>query len=253
MNKKLLNEMSRDEIKQAVKEKYSHVAKDPCATFNFPVGKGFALKVGYPKEVIDKLPQSMTESFTGANNPLAFVELKEGETALDLGCGAGLDLYFYAKAVGEKGRAYGLDISEDMVNKAKNNMEAVGIKNAEIKCGHSDNISFPDNFFDVVASNGIYNLSPDREKVMYEVFRVLKPGGRTVFCEIVLKDRLPEDIRKNIDDWFRCIGGALPEKEFLALMEKVGFKNIEVISKIRNARTGHPLAICANIRAYRPF
>ena len=251
MDKKPLSEMTQDEIKQAVKEKYSKVAKDPCAAFNFPVGKAFALKVGYPKEILDKLPPSMYESFTGANNPQPFINLKEGETVLDLGCGAGLDLYFYAKAVGEKGKVYGLDISEEMVNKARNNMETAGIKNVEIKCGHSDSLPFQDNFFDCCASNGIYNLSPDKEKVMRKVFRVLKPGARTVFCEIVLKDKLPDNVRKNIDDWFRCIGGALPEKEFLALMDKVGFKNIEVISKVRNARTGHPLALCANIRAYK--
>lgn len=251
MGKKPLNEMTYDEIKGTVKEKYSQVAENPTATFNFPVGKAFALKVGYPKEILDKLPQSFIESFTGANNPQPFVELKEGEIVLDLGCGAGLDLYFYANSVGEKGKIYGLDISEDMVNKAQSNMEAVGIKNVKIKCGHSDNLPFEDNFFDVVASNGIYNLSPNKEKVMEEVLRVLKAGGRTVFCEIVLKEPLSEDIRKNIDDWFKCIGGALPERAFLALMEKVGFKNIEVISKIRNARTGHKLAICANIRAYK--
>lgn len=251
MDKKPLSEMAHHEIKEAVKEKYSQVAADPCATFNFPVGKDFALKVGYSKEILDGLLPSMYESFTGANNPQPFIELKEGETVLDLGCGAGLDLYFYAKAVGDKGKVYGLDISEDMVNKAKSNMEAIGIKNIEIKCGHSDNLPFEDNFFDVVASNGIYNLSPDKENVMREVFRVLKPGGRTVFCEIVLKDKLPENVRKNIDDWFRCIGGALPEREFLVLMEKVGFGNIEVISKIRNARTSHNLAICANVRAYK--
>lgn len=251
MNKKLLNEMTPNEIKEAVKEKYGKVAKDPGTSFNFPVGKDFAIKVGYPKEVIDKLPKSMYESFTGANNPQPFIELKKGEIVLDLGCGAGLDLYFYAQAVEEKGKVYGLDISEDMVNKAGANMNAVGVKNVEIKYGHSDKLPFEDNFFDVVASNGIYNLSPNKEKVMREVFRVLKPKGKTVFCEIVLKEPLPEDIRKNIDDWFRCIGGALPEKDFLALMQKTGFKNIEVISKCRNARTGHPLAICANIRAYR--
>lgn len=251
MNKKQLNEMTQDEIKQAVKEKYAKVAKDPCAIFNFPVGRTFALKVGYPKDVLNKLPSSMYDSFTGANNPLAFVELKEGELVLDIGCGAGLDLYFYAKAVGDTGKVYGLDISEDMVNKARNNLETAGIKNVELKCGHSDAIPFADNFFDVVASNGIYNLSPDKEKVMREVYRVLSAGGRTVLCEIVLKDKLPENVRKTIDDWFRCIGGALPETEFIVLMEKVGFKNIEVISRIRNARTGHKLAICANIRAYK--
>src|SRR3989338_6646443 len=247
-----MRNINPDEIKKLVKDKYGEVSKNPCGLFNFPVGKSFALKVGYPKEVLDNLPQSMTESFTGANNPQPFIELKEGETVLDLGCGAGLDLYFYAKAVGKEGKVYGLDIYEEMVNKAKKNMETVGIKNTEIKCGHSDNLPFQDNFFNVVASNGIYNLSPDKEKVMREVYRVLKPGGRTAFCEIVLKERLPEDMKKNIDDWFRCIGGALPEEEFFALMQKTGFKNIEIISKIRNARTGHPLAICANIRAYKP-
>ena len=251
MKKKSLKEMSSDDIKEAVKEKYSRVAKDPCATFNFPVGKTFALNVGYPEDILDKLPQSMYESFTGANNPLAFVELKQGDSILDLGCGAGLDLYFYAKALGENGKVYGLDISEDMVNKAKLNMNSSGIKNVEVACGQSDKLPFQSNFFDVVASNGIYNLSPDKEAVMKEVFRVLKPGGRTVFCEVVLKDKLPENVRKNIDDWFRCIGGALPEKEFIALMEGVGFRNIQVISEVRNARTGHPLALCANIRAYK--
>jgi len=251
IKKKALKEMSPDEIKEAVKEKYSKVAKDPCSAFNFPVGRDFALKVGYPKEMLDTLPESMYESFTGANNPQPFVNLIEGEVVLDLGCGAGLDIYFYAQAVGGKGKVYGLDISEDMVNKAKRNLETVGIKNAEIKCGHSDNLGFQDNFFDVVASNGIYNLSPDKEAVMRDAFRVLKPGGRTVFCEIVLKEKLPEDVKKNIDDWFRCIGGALPEEEFFALMQKAGFKNIEIISKVRNARTGHPLAICANVRAYK--
>src|SRR3989338_5032843 len=98
MKKKSLRQMSCDEIKEAVKEKYSQVAKDPCAAFNFPVGKDFAIKVGYPKEMLDKLPQSMYESFTGANNPQPFVELKQGEVILDLGCGAGLDLYFYSNA-----------------------------------------------------------------------------------------------------------------------------------------------------------
>lgn len=251
MTQKPLKEMSPEEIKEAVKEKYGRVAKEPCASFNFPVGKEFAVKIGYPEDILNKLPKSMYESFTGANNPQPFVGLKEGEVVLDLGCGAGLDLYFYAKAVGKDTKVYGLDISEDMVNKARANMSAAGVKNVEVKSGHSDKLPFQDNFFDVVASNGIYNLSPDKEAVMKEVYRVLKPGGRTAFCEVVLKDKLPEDVRKNIDDWFRCIGGALPEKDFFGLMKKVGFKNIEIISRIRNARTGHPLAVCANVRAYK--
>jgi len=251
MSKRLLSEMTHDEIREAVKEEYSQVARAPQTDFNFPVGKAFAIKVGHPDEILGKLPPSLCESFTGANNPQPFVELEGGEVALDLGCGAGLDIYFYAKAVGIDGKVYGLDISEGMVNKARMNLEAMGIKNVEIICGNCDNLPFPDSFFDVVVSNGIYNLSPDKEKTMCEVFRVLRPGGRAVICEIVLKKPLPENIRKNIDDWFRCIGGALPDRDFLALMERAGFGNIEVISRVRNARTGHKLSICANIRAYK--
>ena len=251
MNEKKINEMTSSDIKEAVKEKYSQVAKDPCASFNFPVGKKFALDVGYSEEILDELPPAFIESFTGANNPQPFVDIKEGEVVLDLGCGAGLDLYFYAGAVGEKGKAYGLDISTEMIDKAKTNIKSVGLKNVEFVRGSSDKLPFEDDFFDIVASNGIYNLSPDKEKVLAEVYRVLKPGGRTVFSEIVLKDKLSEDIRNNVDDLFRCIGRALPERDFLAIMEKAGFKNTEVISKIRNARTGHKLAPCANIRSYK--
>src|SRR3989338_5648851 len=240
-----------DEIKKLVKDKYSKVACDPYAAYNFPVGKAFALKVGYPKEVLDTLPISLTESFTGANNPQPFVELKRGEIVLDLGCGGGLDMYFYSQAVGPEGKVYGVDISEDMVNRAKDNMRKTERGNIEIRVGESDTLPFGDGFFDVVASNGIYNLSPNKEVVMKEVLRALKPGGRTVFCEIVLKEPLSDEERKSHNDWFRCIGGALVEKDFVSLMEKAGFSNIEVISKCRNARTGHPSAICANIRAYR--
>ncbi len=249
---KPLSRMGKSEIEDAVRLKYSAVASAPEGEFNFPVGRAFAWQVGYPKEVIGKLPRSLVDSFTGANNPQPFVELKEGETVLDLGCGAGLDLYFYARAVGSEGKAYGLDISEEMVAKAGDNLRKVGFGNVVVRRGLSDDIPFEDNLVDIVASNGIYNLSPEKEAVMREVFRVLKPGGRTVCCEIVLKERIPDEIRRDIDDWFKCIGGALPESDFLALMEKVGFEKIEVISKVRNARTGHQSSICANIRAYKP-
>lgn len=252
MTEKPLSQMTKKEIEDAVRCKYGEVAASPECKFNFPVGKAYALQVGYPRDVLDALPASMSDSFTGANNPQPFVELKEGEVVLDLGCGAGLDLFFYAKAVGTKGKAYALDISEVMLDKARANMASVGIGNTETLCGLSDDISLDDSSVDVVASNGIYNLSPDKEAVLREVFRVLRPGGRTVFSEIVLKEAFGEEIRKGISDWFRCIGGALPEADFIALMRKVGFEKIEVISKMRNARTGHQLAICANVRAYKP-
>jgi arsenite methyltransferase len=252
MTQKSLGAMTKREIEEAVKQKYSEVATNPCGSFNFPVGKEFALAVGYPAKVLDVLPDSFVDSFTGANNPQLFIHLQKGEVVLDLGCGAGLDMYFYAKAVGPEGRIIGVDISEEMIMKARKNMEQVSINNVDIRCGRSDEIPVDDNAVDVVASNGIYNLSPDKEAVMREVLRVLKPGGRTVFCEIVLLKPFPEENRKNITDWFRCIGGALPEKAFIDLMEQSGFEKIDVISKVRNARTGHELSICANIQAFNP-
>jgi SAM-dependent methyltransferase len=252
MSEKTLQQMNEKEIENAVKQKYDEVACTPTTNFNFPVGKEFALEVGYPQSVLDQLPTSMVESFTGANNPQPFIDLQKGEIVLDLGCGAGLDMYFYGKAVGPTGKVIGIDISEEMLRKANENMKKVGLKNIVIKVGRSTAIPLDDNSVDIVASNGIYNLTPDKKAVMSEVLRVLKTGGRTVFCEIVLTESLPEKVRKNINDWFRCIGGALPEKEFTALMRKVGFEKIEIISKVRNARTGHKSSICANIRAYKP-
>jgi len=240
--------MSPEEIKQAVKEKYSEVASNPPGKFNFPVGRKFAESVGYSGELLDKLPVSMWESFTGAGNPQPYIDIKPGEKILDLGCGAGLDLYLYAQATGSGGKVYGLDISEEMIAKAQRNMEMLNVRNAAFLCAAGDNIPLPDGSVDLVAANGIYNLSPDKRAVTREVARVLRPGGRTIFAEIVLKARLPEEIRKNIDDWFRCIGGALPQDDFVELLGSTGFSNPKVLWTGRNARTGHELALCAVIR-----
>ena len=136
-----------------------------------------------------------------------------------------------------------------MISKARNNLESVGLRNVEFLTAPADAIPVPNDSVDLVTANGIYNLSPDKESVMREVYRVLKPGGRTVFSEIVLKAPLPQEIRKNIDDWFRCIGGALPEPDFLSRLKSVGFRSAQVLWKGRNARTGHKLAVCAVIRA----
>jgi ubiquinone/menaquinone biosynthesis C-methylase UbiE len=136
-----------------------------------------------------------------------------------------------------------------MTQKARRNLESAGVRNVEFLNAPADAVTLPAGSVDLVTANGIYNLSPDKEAVMREVHRVLKPGGRTVFAEIVLKAPLPREIRKNIDDWFRCIGGALPERDFLRRMEGVGFRNASALWKGRNARTGHKLALCAVIRA----
>jgi len=252
MSSRSLQDMSAEEIRRAVAEKYSEVALTPGAKFNFPVGRAFAESVGYAPDLLDSLPASMWESFTGAGNPQPHVDPREGETVLDLGCGAGLDLYQYASLVGPAGKVYGLDLSEAMVAKVRENMAGVGASNVEFLCAPSDAIPLADGSVDLVTANGIFNLSPDKDAVMREVCRVLKPGGRTVFAEIVLRAPLPEEVRKDINDWFRCIGGALPEDDFLARLAAAGFAEARVLWRGRNARTGHELSLSAVITATKP-
>jgi arsenite methyltransferase len=244
-----LQELSPDEIKAAVAERYGHVAITPGQKFNFPVGRSFAESVGYDPAILDRLPIGIWESFTGAGNPQRYVDAQPGETVLDLGCGAGLDLYMYAKKVGPKGRLFGLDLSEPMLEKARRNLAAVGISNVEWLYASADAVPLPDNSVDLVTANGIYNLSPDKDAVMQEVARVLKPGGRTIFAEIVLKSELPCEIRRKIDDWFRCIGGALLQQDFLVRLERNGLGHPQILWLGRNARTGHELSLSAVIRA----
>lgn len=249
VNIKPLAQYSNEEIKRAVAERYGQVASTPGQKFNFPVGRKFAESVGYSAEVLDRLPQGMWESFTGAGNPQPYVDAKPGETVLDLGCGAGLDLYLYAQKIAPTGKLYGLDLSERMLSKAKQNLADAGVADVTWLHAAADGIPLPDNSVDLVTANGIFNLSPDKDAVMREVHRVLKPHGRTIFAEIVLKSELPQEVRSEISDWFRCIGGALVEQDFLSRMRSYGFANARVLSAGPNARTGHELAVCAVIRA----
>jgi SAM-dependent methyltransferase len=249
---KSLAEHSGEEIKAAVASCYGLVATAPGEGFNFPVGRKFAESVGYPPELLDRSPRGMWESFTGAGNPQTFVDANPGETLLDLGCGAGLDLYLYAQKIGPTEKLFGLDLSQPMLDKARNNLAAVGISNVEWLNASADDIPLPDNSIDLVTANGIYNLSPDKDAVMREVVRVLKPGGRTVFAEIVLTSELPYELRREVNDWFRCIGGALVQQDFLSRMQSNGLANPQVLWLGRNARTGHELSVCAVIRAEKP-
>lgn len=249
---KPLAEHSGEEIKAAVAERYGQVATAPGHKFNFPVGRKFAESVGYDSDVLDRLPTGMWESFTGAGNPQAFVDAKPGETVLDLGCGAGLDLFLYSQKVGPTGRLYGLDLAQPMLDKARSNLTVLGVNNVEWLHASADEIPLPNNSADLVTANGIYNLSPDKDAVMREVARVLKPGGRTIFAEIVLQSELPQEVHREINDWFRCIGGALVQQDFINRLQASGLANSQILSLGRNARTGHDLSMCAVIRAEKP-
>lgn len=243
--------MTPDDIRAAVAERYSIVADSPGAKVGFPVGAAFARSVGYDPELLDTLPAALTESFTGAGNPQPFIDARPGETVLDLGCGAGLDLLHYARAVGPRGRVIGLDLSASMLAKARANLASQGIDNASFLNAPADRIPLPDASVDLVTANGIFNLSPDKDAVMREAHRVLRKHGRVIFAEIILQSDLPPEARTTIDDWFRCIGGALPEQGILDRLHDAGFRAPRILWKGRNARTGHPSSICAVIRAER--
>lgn len=248
---KPLTNMTGYEIMTAVSERYGQVAQSPHAKFNFPVGRAFAESVGYDAALLSQLPAGLSESFTGAGNPQPFVDARIGETVLDLGCGVGLDLYHYAVAVGPTGKVYGLDLSEAILAKAQENLRQAGIKNVAFFHAPAARIPLPDASVDLVTANGIFNLSPDKDAVMREVARVLKPGGRTIFAEIIAADELPGDIRRDLNDWFRCIGGALTKATMFERLHRAGLSSPQVLWSGRNARSGHPLTVSAVIRAHR--
>lgn len=172
-------------------------------------------------------PDLIANSF-GCGNPTALAQLIPGEVVLDLGSGAGLDVLLSAKRVGPKGKAYGLDMTDEMLTVARANQEKAGIDNAEFLKGHIEDIPLPENTVDVIISNCVINLSGNKDQVLKETFRVLKPGGRFAVSDIVLKKPLPEKVKKDLLAWAGCVAGALLEDEYRAKLAAAGYGDIEI-------------------------
>ncbi|MDH5418820.1 MAG: arsenite methyltransferase, partial [Candidatus Bathyarchaeota archaeon] len=173
----------------------------------------------------------VTGTVAGCGNPTALAELKEGDVVLDLGSGGGIDAFLAAKKVGPKGKVIGVDMTEEMVQLAKDNAERMKVENVEFRLGEIENLPLEDEIFDVLISNCVINLSPDKDKVFGEAFRVLKPGGRVLISDIVTQGELPDEIRENPEMWAACIAGALDEKVYLQKIMNAGFEKVEVIAK----------------------
>jgi ubiquinone/menaquinone biosynthesis C-methylase UbiE len=167
----------------------------------------------------------------GCGNPTAIANLKPGEVVLDLGSGGGIDAFLAAKKVGPQGKVIGLDMTEEMINKAQENARNMGFANVEFKLGEMESIPLPESSVDVVISNCVINLSPDKDAVFREIYRVLKPKGRMAVSDIVTDGKLPKFITQNAEAWTSCIGGALKEKDYLAKIQTAGFSNISIESK----------------------
>jgi len=171
------------------------------------------------------LPEQAVQASLGCGNPTALVELKEGQVVLDLGSGGGIDVLLSARRVGPTGRAYGLDMTDEMLDLARRNAAAAGATNVEFLRGHIEDIPLPDDTVDVIISNCVINLSADKGRVLREAFRVLKPGGRFAVSDIVVRGDVPVEVRRSVELWIGCVAGALEEREFERLLVEAGFEN----------------------------
>ena len=173
----------------------------------------------------DELPSAAVLASLGCGNPTALAQLEEGETVLDLGSGGGIDVILSARRVGKTGKAYGLDMTDDMLDLARRNAAEANVTNVEFLRGQIESIPLPSNSVDVIISNCVINLSGDKRTVLKEAFRVLKPGGRFAVSDVVVKGETPAEVKRNMELWIGCVAGALEEQEFLSLLREVGFEN----------------------------
>jgi arsenite methyltransferase len=185
----------------------------------------------YSAEELADLPDSVADASLGCGNPLAIAEIQEGEVVLDLGSGGGIDVFLAARQVGSEGKVIGLDMTPEMIKLARNNAKKIGATNVDFRYGEMEDIPLPDGSVDAVISNCVINLSPDKDAVFSEVYRVLRPGGRLSVSDIVVDGQLPQAIRQNLESWAGCIAGALDERDYLGKIERAGFEEIEVLSR----------------------
>jgi arsenite methyltransferase len=223
-----------DEIRKSVSDTYAKaVTKTSSGSCcSGPVSKGVAaMLAGYTSAELEALPGDAVKNSFGCGNPLAFSEVREGQTVLDLGSGAGIDIILAAKKVGPQGKAIGIDMTDEMIARAQVNIAAAGLSNAEVRKGIIESLPVDSGSVDWVISNCVINLSPEKNKVFKEIARVLKPGGRMSVSDIVAND-LPEWVRKSAALYSSCIAGAISEQDYLAGLKAAGLAEVEVRERI---------------------
>lgn len=230
--------MKKEETKKIVREQYAKVAVERsscCGEVSSCCGtsdsaQDISRNIGYSENELKSVPEGANLGL-GCGNPVAIASLKEGETVLDLGSGPGLDCFLAADKVGKNGRVIGIDMTPEMIEKAKANARRGNYTNVEFRLGEIENLPVADNSVDVVISNCVINLSPDKERVFKETFRVLKPGGRIMVSDIVLSKKLPDFIMDSVDAYVGCISGAIPKDRYLKTVADVGFKEAEIVDE----------------------
>jgi arsenite methyltransferase len=240
--------MEDKEIKKYVRDRYAGAAKQGsscCQPAASCCGGGreadlISISIGYTDQDLQAVPEGANLGL-GCGNPLALASLREGETVLDLGSGAGFDCFLAARQVGKNGKVIGVDMTPEMLDKARGNAEKGDFTNVEFRLGEIENLPVGDNHADIVISNCVINLSPAKERVFGEAFRVLKPGGRLMVSDIVLLRELPAEIRNSVAAYTACVAGAETKENYLGAIQKAGFQKIQILEE-----TVFPTEILAN-------
>jgi arsenite methyltransferase len=230
--------MREKEVKKAVREGYAKIASrgssccapssSCCGTTT--VAQDISKKIGYTEEEMKAVPEGANLGL-GCGNPVALASLKKGETVLDLGSGAGFDCFLAAQKVGAKGKVIGVDMTPEMLDKARENARKGKYKNVEFRLGEIENLPVADSSVDVIISNCVINLSTDKSRVFAEAFRALKPGGRLMVSDIVVLQELPEAIKNSVQAYIGCLSGAVMKAEYLKLIKKAGFKDVSILDE----------------------
>jgi arsenite methyltransferase len=236
-----MDEIQIDDIRSAVRENYGKVAGSViagcccsgascCGTPKDVTAEDISMALGYSGEDVTAVPEGANMGL-GCGNPTVIANLKPGETVLDLGSGGGFDCFLAARAVGVTGQVIGVDMTPEMISKARGNAEKTGFKNVDFRQGELENLPVADGIVDVILSNCVINLSPEKQRVFTEAFRVLKPGGRLAISDVVQTDEMPEHIKKDMAMHIACIAGASLIPELESMMRKAGFSNIRITPK----------------------
>ncbi len=228
--------MDEKKIKDLVKERYSKIATKDDSYCSCCGESGNSLEeaqkqakaMGYSNKEIQSIPEDAIYGL-GCGNPTALAEISSGETVLDLGSGGGIDVFLASQKVGNDGMVIGVDMTSEMVEMAENNAREGEYKNVEFKLGEIENLPIEDGSIDLIISNCVINLTPDKSVAYNEAFRVLKPGGRILVSDLVTEGHIPEEIRKNFQAWTECIAGAMKKQDYLDVIADAGFKDVEIV------------------------